>query len=241
MKKIYIPILLILLCLPAAAQAKVVIASGAGYRALVDKLTTAYTAKTGNEVERIYGNMARVTAQAKNSGTVDLVLGDKSFLDKSGLDCCATQRVGRGRLVLAYPKGKSYADPKDLLSSNISRIALPDTKRAIYGKAALQYLKNKGVFDKVESKLLMVATVPQSASYVVAGEVDYAFINLTHARKIKGSIGGFKVVDESAYSPISIIIEQMSNSAHGPECKKFMEFLNSDTARKIVVAQGMQD
>lgn len=241
MKKLFTLLLLTMLCIPAAAEAKIVIASGAGYRSLVDKVTAAYTDRTGNEVERVYGNMARVTAQAKNSGSVDLVLGDESYLGKAGLDCCATQKVGRGRLVIAYPKGKSFNGIKDLLSADVSRIALPDTKRAIYGKAAMQYLHSKNIYDKVESKLLMVATVPQSASYVVAGEVDYAFINLTHARKIKNSIGGFKIMDESAYSPITIIVEQMSSSSHADECRQFMDFLQSDTARKIVAAHGMQD
>ncbi|ACS78370.1 molybdate ABC transporter substrate-binding protein [Maridesulfovibrio salexigens] len=241
MKKISTLLLLILLAVPAAAQAKIVIASGAGYRSLVDKLTATYTAQSGNEVERVYGNMARVTAQARNSGSVDLVLGDKSFLEKADLDCCATQKVGRGRLVIAYPKGKSFNGSDDLLSKDVSRIALPDTKRAIYGKAAQQYLKNKKIFASLEPKLLMVATVPQSASYVVAGEVDYAFINLTHARKIKDSIGGFVIVDETTYSPISIIVEQMSNSEHTAECTAFMDFLKSEEARKIVAAHGMQD
>ncbi|MFW5500903.1 MULTISPECIES: molybdate ABC transporter substrate-binding protein [unclassified Maridesulfovibrio] len=241
MKKISALLLLILLAVPAAAQAKIVIASGAGYRSLVDKLTATYTDQTGNEVERVYGNMARVTAQARNSGSVDLVLGDKSFLEKSKLDCCATQKVGRGRLVIAYPKGKSFNGSDDLLAKDISRIALPDTKRAIYGKAAQQYMKNKNIFASLEPKLLMVATVPQSASYVVAGEVDYAFINLTHARKIKDSIGGFVIVDETAYSPITIIVEQMSSSGNKDECTAFMDFLKSDTARKIVAAHGMQD
>ena len=241
MKKLATLLLLILLAIPAAAQAKIVIASGAGYRSLVDKLTATYTARTGNEVERVYGNMARVTAQAQNSGSVDLVLGDKSFLDRANLDCCATQKVGRGRLVIAYPKGKDFINPAALLSTEISRIALPDTKRAIYGKAAMQYMQNKGLFSSLESKLLIVATVPQSASYVVAGEVDYAFINLTHARKIKDSIGGYVVVDETAYSPISIIVEQLNSSAHAAECKQFLSFLESETARKIVASHGMQD
>ncbi|WP_432738318.1 molybdate ABC transporter substrate-binding protein [Maridesulfovibrio sp. FT414] len=238
-RSILFALTLILLNLPIAAHAKIVIASGAGYRSLVDKLADTYTTQTGNEIERIYGNMARVTAQAKNSGQVDLVLGDKNFLDKSALDCCASQNVGRGRLVIAYPKGKNFSGVDDLLSAEVKRIALPDTKRAIYGKAAMEFLKNKGVLAKVEPKLLMVATVPQSASYVVAGEVDYAFINLTHARKVADSIGGYVVVDESAYSPITIIVEQMSGSARPEECRSFMDFLKSDTAAKIVASYGM--
>lgn len=240
-KRTTILILLLTLCIPAAAQAKIVIASGAGYRSLVDRLVQSYTDNTGQEIERVYGNMARVTAQVKNSGTVDLVLGDKSFLEKAALDCSAVSKVGRGRLVIAWPKGQKYSGTEDLTAEGVSRIALPDTKRAIYGKAGMQFLHSTGIYNKIKDKLLMVATVPQSASYVVAGEVDYAFINLTHARKIKKSIGGFAVLDESAYSPISIIVLQMRSSAHENECAAFMDFLKSDTAHEIVAAHGMQD
>lgn len=237
--KLFIFILLLALLIPTVSQAKITIASGAGYRSLVDDIAAQYTLETGKQVELIYGNMARVTAQARNSGVVDMVLGDKSFLDKSGLDFKSEEKVGRGKLVIAYPKGKKYTDAKDLLSPKVSRIALPDTKRAIYGKAAMQFLKNKGIFKETEPKLLMVATVPQSASYIVAGEVDYAFINMTHARKIRNSIGGYVAVDESAYSPISIIIRQMNHSNNSSECGSFIKFLKSESARKIVAAHGM--
>ena len=239
--KLMFLLLILSVSVPVCAQAKIIIAAGAGYRSLVDDLATSYTAATGNQVERIYGNMARVTAQARNSGAVDMVLGDKSFLDKSKLNCSAVQKIGKGRLVIAFPKGKKFSDVDDLLSADVTRIALPDTKRAIYGKAAMQYLHSKKIFKKVEPKLLMVATVPQSASYIVAGEVDYAFINQTHARKIAKSIGGYVAVDESAYTPILIIIEQMKQSANPAECSAFMKFLNSDTAIKIVADHGMQD
>ncbi|CCO22713.1 molybdate ABC transporter substrate-binding protein [Maridesulfovibrio hydrothermalis] len=227
--------------IPISAQAQIIIASGAGYRSLVDDLTDSYSAKTGNKIELIYGNMSRVIAQARNSGAVDMVLGDKSFLDKAELDFNSQLVIGRGRLVIAYPKGKHFNGMNDLLSAEVSRIALPDTKRAIYGKAALQYLRSKKIYEKVEPKLLMVATVPQSASYVIAGEVDYAFINMTHARKIVKSIGGYTAVDESAYSPISILIGQMKNSASSRECSAFLKYLNSDAARRIVAAHGMSD
>lgn len=228
----------VILC-PVSSQAKVVLASGAGYRAIVDNLADAYTTETGNEVERIYGNMARVIAQARTSGAVDMVLGDAAFLEKAQLPFSATQVIGRGKLVMAFPKGSSFADATDLLSENVNRIAIPDTSRAIYGKAAIEYLQTKGVYDTVKPKLLVVATVPQAASYVVAGEVDFALINLAHARQIEKNIGGYSLLDETAYSPISIIIGQMENAANAKECSDFMHFLQTEKAREIVAGYGM--
>lgn len=229
----------LLLYTPAIAQATTVLASGGGYRAFVDDLADAYTAETGKGVERIYGNMARIVAQAKSSGTVNLLLGDAYFLNKSKLPFISKMVVGKGTLVAAYPKGSAFKDSADLLAPTVTRIAIPDTSRAIYGKAALQYLKSSGVYDAVEPKLLIVATVPQAASYIIAGEVDYALINLTHARKIEQKIGGYTVIDETAYSPISIIIGQLDTGSGTAEATAFLQFLQSDKAKKIRTQHGM--
>jgi molybdate transport system substrate-binding protein len=231
---------LLSVCIPASAQAKIIIASGAGYRSLVDDLVSDYTTETCEKVECIYGNMARITAQARNSGVVDLMLGDKSFLDRANLDFSTVKKVGKGRLVIVFPKGKNFSELAQLLSNDVSRIALPDIKRAIYGKAALEYLHNKKIFHQIEQKLLMVSTIPQAASYIVAEEVDYAFINLTHARKISKSIGGYVAVDESAYSPILIIIGQLPHSTNAEACGSFINFLDSENASRIISTHGMQ-
>lgn len=231
--------ILLILFAPVSAQAKTVLASGAGYRSFVDDLADAYTHETGNEIERIYGNMARIVSQARSSGTVDLLLGDIVFLEKAKLPFIAKEVVGNGRLVAAFPKGSSFHDIKDLLAPEVNRIVLPDTNRAIYGKAALQYIQNKGVYNEVKPKLMMVATVPQAASYVIVGEVDFALINLTHARKIADRIGGYTIIDENAYSPIKIIIGQLETKSGTVDSQAFLQFLQSDTAQQIRARHGM--
>ncbi|CAG35194.1 molybdate ABC transporter substrate-binding protein [Desulfotalea psychrophila] len=232
-------LLMFLLALPLSSQAAVVLASGAGYRSVVDDLVDAYHAQTGNKVELIYGNMARVIAQARVSGAVDLVLGDASFFKRAKLGFATTTLVGRGKLVVAYPKGSHFTGANDLLASDVSRIAIPDTSRAIYGKAAIEYLKNKGVYDGAKPNILVVSTVPQAGSYIVAGEVDFAFINLTHARKIEKSIGGYTIVDEKAYLPIKIVVGEMASSVKIEACADFLSFLDTEGARKIVAEHGM--
>lgn len=232
-------LLIVLMGAPITAQGKIVLASGAGYRSFVEDLADAYTAETGKEIERVYGNMARIIAQARSSSAVDLLLGDASFLKKSQLPFISTTEVGKGRLVAAFPKGGSFTNESDLLSPQVTRIAIPDTSRAIYGKAAMEYLQNKDVYTQVKSKLLIVATVPQAASYVVAKEVDFSLINLTHAKKIEKSIGGYTLIDETAYSPITIIIGQLKNAAGTNESSDFIAFLQSEKVQEIRVHHGM--
>lgn len=238
---------MVLMWAPTQSIAGIVLASGAGYRAIVDGLADRYEQKTGNTIERIYGNMARVITQSRVSGAVDLVMGDAVFLDKSELPFTAVVDVGKGKLVAAYAKNKSIihqygasTDPATiLLSPKVTRIALPDKDKAIYGKAALQYLQNQGLYEKVESKLLMVTTVPQAASYVISGEVDVALINLIHARKIEKRIGGFTMLDENSYSPIRVVIGLLSTGKRSVQCDDFLRFVQTDEAKGIIENRGM--
>ena len=61
---------------PALAGDTLLIASGAGYKPIVDALADAYAKKSGATVERIYGNMGQIIGQAKTSGKVDLLIGE---------------------------------------------------------------------------------------------------------------------------------------------------------------------
>ena len=171
MKRWLWSLLLVLLLLPVNAMAEgdaLVLASGAGYKKMVAALVAAYEAKSGRPVEQVFGNMAQVTAQAKVSGAVDMVLGDESFLNAGNLDLATSLELGRGRLVIAWPKGGSWTQAQDLLGSKVRRIALPDTKSAIYGKAAKEYLESMGLYDQLRDKLVEVATVPQVFAYLTA-------------------------------------------------------------------------
>jgi molybdate transport system substrate-binding protein len=232
-----IMVILILFLLPSVSQAKVTIASAAGYRGMVNTLVEAYAKETGEQADLIYGNMAQVVFQAQASDAVDIVIGDKTYLTKAKLPFAATVKVGRGRLVAIYPKGRKVTDAT--LFTAAERIAIPDTKRAIYGKAAKEYLQTTGLYDTLQPRLFVVSSVPQAASYVISGEVDLALINLTHALNIKESVGGCEVLDEKQYSPIEIIAGQQKTTKNEEECRQFLNFIHSEKAQQIVTRFGM--
>ncbi len=235
-------LLALAIALPTAATASdnLVVASGAGYRKMVDALAASYEARNGPSVDRVYGNMAQTLAQARSGGVVDIVIGARHFLDASGIGFASMTPVGRGHLVVACAKGqKAFASAGDLLDPAVTRIALPDEKRAIYGRAAMQYLRNTGLYDKVKDKLVMVATVPQVASYVVAGEVDMGFINGTHALAVQDKIGSWARAEEGEYEPIAIMAAVTPDAPHSDKVRAFLDFLATDEARAIVRAHGL--
>lgn len=217
----------------------VVLASGAGYKKMVNALVAEYAQQTGNSVDLIFGNMARVTTLAKQGDKVGLVLGDTGFLEKADLPMKAMQELGRGKLVLAFAKSAKASTVEGLDASQITRVALPDGKKAIYGKAAREFLESSGRIPAIQPKLVEVSTVPQVFSYLATNEVDMGFLNLTHALNVADKLGGYVVVDESLYSPISIVVGVLANASQAKEQQDFLKFLNTPEAQAIVHKHGL--
>lgn len=223
----------------AAFAQNAVVASGAGYKKMMNALAAAYGEKTGLQLDLIYGNMGRVTTLAKESGQVDIVVGDEAFLQSSHLVFLETQELGRGKLVLAFPANSGFSSVEALDDPAAKRIAMPDPAKAIYGKAARQFLESSGRMPEIAPRTLEVATVPQVFSYLAAGEVDMGFLNLSYVLDVADKLGGYVVVDESAYSPIRIVAATLKDGANQDAARDFIDFLRTPEAKAIVVKHGL--
>lgn len=221
------------------AEDSLTLASGAGYRRLVEQLCTAYTAQSGVHVQKIFGNMGQVTAQAKESGTVDFIIGDKRFLDATTLAFAGEYVIGKGELIAAVAHGSALKSLDDLTGQTVTRIAIADSKKAIYGHAATEFLKRKGLWEQIQPKLLIVGTVPQVSTYVVSGEVDIGFINLTEATAIKGKVARLLPVDEKLYSPILVVAKRLQQSKRPKATEAFIAFLQTEEAQHLMAQPGL--
>lgn len=238
-RSLFLALCIIVVMAPAANADDVVLASGAGYKKMVNALNASYEQKTGNSVSLIYGNMARVTTLAHQSGQVGLVLGDETFLNKAELPMVKKLELGRGRLVLAFAKSSKFSKVEDLDNAQAGRIALPDTHKAIYGKAARQFLQSSGRLPAIQPRLVEVATIPQVFSYLNTDEVDMGFINLTHALNVSKHIGGYVIIDEKGYSPIRIIIGVLDTCSNKQQADDFLAFLQTPEAKAIIKSHGL--
>ncbi|MBU1230568.1 MAG: molybdate ABC transporter substrate-binding protein [Proteobacteria bacterium] len=238
MKRLALAVLL-LFALVAVAQAEpLTVASGAGYKKLVTELAAAFESKTGKKTELIFGNMGQIVAQAKASGKVHMVIGEQSFFKQAGLDLASFTELGRGVLVLAWPKGAQLTSLADLAKPGVQRVAMPDPARAIYGVAGKEALSRAGLTEKVSGKLLVVATVPQVTTYVVTGEVDAGLTNLTDVMGLGEKIGGYLNVDQGLYAPISIGAGVVSGSRN-QDAAAFVAFLGSPQGRELAKMHGL--
>ena len=223
--------------LPALAGDLVVVA-GAGYKRPVLDLIERYRATKGQNVVGGFGNMQQIAAQAQASSDVGLMLGDEAHLRDLPFIASLTP-LGVGKLVLAWPKGKAaLVGDADLLAPSVGRIACPDAQKAIYGIAATEWMKSKGLFETLKPKLIEVATVPQVTSYLISGEVDAGFVNITDALGAGDKIGGYRVI-ESGYAAIRIVAGVVKGHEDNLKVKGFLTFMGSPEAAAILKNYGM--
>lgn len=237
--RLLVLIFALLLVRPALAET-LLIGAGAGYKRPVSELSAAFEKKTGIRVEQIYGHMGGVISQAKQSGQVAVIFGDLSYLSKAeGIAFSKFLPLGDGRLVVAWPKGSDLKSPAALTEPRFARIAIPDTKSAIYGIAATEFIQRNNLAAALKDKLQVVATVPQVSAYLISGEVDAGFINLTEALGIKDKIGGYLELDQNYYNRIRIVGGVVDGFGEQPAVLQLQQFMETPEARSILEKHGL--
>jgi molybdate transport system substrate-binding protein len=224
---------------PSSDSKSLRLGCAAGYKKPIIKILHDFSRQTGIRVEPVFGNMQQIIAQAKVTGTMPILIGDKAFLDSSQFPLSIFRPIGKGRLVLAYKKGLKITGLKDLLSARIERVGITDEKKAIYGKAAKECLLNQGLYERLKDKLLVSPTIPQASAYLMLGEVDAAFLNLTEALSIRGRISGFIELDARCYTPVEIGIGVIEGVNDLKGVGELLSFFDTDDARAILLQHGL--
>lgn len=225
---------------PHAYADETTLAAGAGFRKPIVELAAAYKAKAGHDILQIYGHVGQVIAQARESGKITLVCGDRAVLERAkDVSFENMVRLGMGKLVVAFRKGLALGKPGDIAGDDVKRVGIPDQANAIYGKAGRQFLERAKLAAAIDPKLIPVATVPQVTSYVVSGEVDAGFINATDAIGAGSNIGGFVEVDAALYDPVEVVCGVRAGGKPSPATAGFVAFLATDEARKIITRYGL--
>lgn len=85
----------------------------------------------------------------------------------------------------------------------------------------------------------MVANVPQVSAYLVSGEVDAGFINLTDALGVRERIGGFLEIDPALYDEVRIVAGVVEGRESLPGVEALAAYLASPEAQAILTRHGL--
>ncbi len=226
--------------LSTAAQAEVIVTTGAGYIKMVNALTKAYEGEGHQKVAKaLGGNIGQMLAQVTQGNGVNVVISDEKALKKFEKNLAAGQvHLGDTPLVMVWRKGLTLSAPSDILKDDIKTVAHPDPKAAIYGRSAATWLKNTGYGEKIAGKIRAANHVPQVYSYVATGDMDVGFVNLSAYRNAPQKVGGhFEIMDHGA--KIHMVAQIVKGAEGDKDVQQFMTFLHSKKAQTIMNKFGV--
>lgn len=228
--------------LPAGAA--VTVTTGAGYVPVVKKVVEACQKTTQQPIRESYGgNIGQMLVQVSSGSGVNVVITDKTTLErmKTPVKFSRMQTLGTTPLMLIWKKGLVLNSPQELAADEFKRIAHPDARAAVCGRAGVEWInaQSQSFRDAVKPKLMQVSGVPQVASYVLSGEVDAGFVNYQAAMKNKEKLGGVLAI-QTGYSPIEMIAAVVEGQEKDSDVAAFLKCLQSPEARKVLDKAGIR-
>jgi molybdate transport system substrate-binding protein len=247
---------LLLAVAPGAAQ-NLKIAAASDLTAALANLTPEFEKESGIHVNISLGSSGNFFAQIQNGAPFDLFLSaDQSYpqkLEQAGLAEPGTLLTyARGKLVLWMPANSppQFAADKNviltgdlnpLLSSSVQRIAIANPAYAPYGRAAEAVLRHYGIYDHLKPRLVLGENISQTAQFGQSGNAQAAFIAMALAVTPEMRRNGrFVVLPQESYPPLDQAAVVLRSSRQKMEARRFLEFLQSPEARKILREFGFE-
>ena len=147
-------------------------------------------------------------------------------------------------VVLITPKDSKLGIKSFKDITKADTIAIGDPESVPAGKYAKEILTNLGVYNEVEKKASLGASVTEVLSWVAEGSADAGIVYATDAQteNTNGDDKEVEVVataeDSMMQTPVVYPVGVVSASAHKDEAKAFEDFLQTDEAKAILEKAG---
>jgi molybdate transport system substrate-binding protein len=220
------------------------VAAAADLAPCINELNSVFAASVaGADVTYSIGASGNFYAQIKNGAPYDVFLSaDMHYpqeLLKAGLaDAASLMVYAHGQLVMWSndPKVDVSLGLKALAAPTIQRIAIANPEVAPYGRAAKAALQNAGVWDLVQSKLVVGESIAQTAQFVETGNAQVGLISFAHVNGTnKSAHGHVWIVPANLYPMIEQGAIVTAKGKSNPLAMRYLDFLRSEKGRAVLL------
>ena len=201
-----------------------------------------FKTKTGVDVVFSYGPTAELAQQIENGAPFDLfAAADTEHIDalvsRGNLTAGSRAVYALGQLALWIPDGErnGIRELRDLTKQQVRFVALAQPALAPYGQAAVEALKNAGLWEAVQPKLVYANSISMAKQIAATGNADVAFTAYSLVLRDRGIV---IEVDPSLYRPITQALAIVASSQRLDEAKQFRSFLLGPEGRAILAERG---
>ena len=223
---------------------EILVSAAASLTDVLKEISSAYQAKSKHTLKFNFGPSNGLARQIEEGAPADMFfsadLPQMDNLDKNGrLEPGTRKNLLSNQLVIVVPADSKLAisSPKDLVKSEVKKIALAEPSSVPVGVYSKKYLSDEGLWNQVDSKVVPVQDVRATLASVESGNVEAGFVYKTDAAISKKVKIVYEVpVDRGPKItyPAAIVKE----SKHKDAARDFMNYLQSPTAKDAFKKYG---
>jgi molybdate transport system substrate-binding protein len=230
-------LLLALATYPLAGQ-ELLIAAAADLTPLESHLSAVFYATAGIRVRFSFGSSGMLARQIRYGAPFDLYLSaNQQYVDQLAsdgvLDRTTVAAYATGRLGLWSVSGK-VRETRQLLAPEIRFVAIANPTHAPYGVAAEELLRTEGLWDRLQSKLVLGENVRQAFDFAQTGNADAVITSWTLLLNQNAV-----PLPEAEHKPIrqwGAVVRKAKNAA---AARRFLAFLLSPAGQGILREGGL--
>lgn len=230
-----------------APAAEVRVAVAANFTGTLRQLGAQFERETGNHLLISAGSTGKLYVQIKNGAPFDVLLAadveHPQRLEQEHLAVPGTRfTYARGVLVLWSPDPHRIDAKGEMLTrGQFTRLAIANPAIAPYGAAARQALRQLGLWDRIQARLVQGEDIGQTFQFVATHNADAGLVAMAQVREAPAQLrGSLWVVPPALYHPIEQQAVLLQSAASNAAARAFMRFLAGAPARRIVEAAGYQ-
>ncbi len=224
--------------LAAEQRPSLLVAAAADLSSLQQPLSQYFERVTGQKVQFIFGASGMLARQIEQGAPYDVFLSaNEKFVNDLAAGrhlVSGTVRIyAQGRLGLWSQDG-SVSSLDDLRNPRVLHVAIANPAHAPYGVAAWEALKNQGLWEALQPKIVYAENVRQALEYAESGNAD-AVITAWSLVSDRGGI----MLPETWHAPIRQAGGVVATSRQAAAARRFLDFLTSPEGRSILEKHGL--
>ena len=246
MKKFLLSLVLFSLSVTPALAEQAMVAVAANFVPPFREVALEFEKATGHTVQVASGASGNFFTQIKNGAPFDVFFSADAerpkLLEDDGLAVTGSRfTYAIGRLVLWSADPNLVKGADTLRSEKFKHLAIANPKAAPYGVAAMQTLQKLGVWESVQSRLVLGESLGQTIGFIESGNAELGFLALSQILdpKMKGK-GGRWDVPFNLHEPIKQDVVLLTKGKDNPAANALMEFMGGPQAMAIIERYGYE-
>jgi len=165
---------------------EILVSAAASLTDVLNTISKGYQSKSKNTVRFNFGPSSGLARQIVEGAPADIFFSadepQMDGLDKKGLLEPGTRKnLLSNQLVIIVPADSKFpiTSPRDLLNSDIKRIALAEPSTVPVGVYTREYLTNEGLWEQVKGRIAITQDVRATLASVESGNVEAGFVYKT--------------------------------------------------------------